>query len=604
MKRTSTVLLICLGGSMFLVAGGCEPTPIEPMRVSSVGSDLVRGSTGPEVEALNNYLKTYGYFPNDDLQNRYPAWRPIVSSGPSDLNVFDANVEAAVIAFQKNMGLRQTGVLDAGTRVVMAQLRCGVPDGIPRLDPSDKFAIQPYTALGDTTPVVWLFAETGVDGPGAIGLSAASVQSDIQYDLNQWHSYSAYSFQQVQLGSQVNSSNNIDIGFYPIGNSDGVGTWANTEGTVEDATTDGASLNINSDPGPLGGSCNYPTWTDAPGGPPAGSCQLDLPSILLHELGHALGMAHSSIPGSVMYGSINPGQTNRYLTGDDVVGIAAINPTWTNLGQPPGGPVQRVALNSHFNGPSIWALAGATAGGYGIWEQDGGWFQHPGGAVRIAVNTASNANQPWVINNQNQVFRWNWNIQNWDNIPACATDIGIGTDDSVWVIGCNSVGTGADYGIYKYNGDASCFPSNNCWTESDGGATKISVGQRSPTDATVVPWVINSVGQYFRRTSSDPTVSGAWETLPAEQGMPTNTSIAACAGYAYTTGWSNSYPYPPVLFSWDEQPTGGGHPPAAAERSWVMLPGQVPESWNPITIAPAGYFPIVATTQGDIYMMN
>ena len=89
--------------------------------------------------------------------------------------------------------------------------------------------------------------------------------------------------------------------------------------------------------------------------------------------------------------------------------------------------------------------------------------------MRIAVNTASNNNQPWVVNDQNAVFRWNWSINNWDHIPACATDIGVGTDDSVWVIGCTAIAGG--HQIFKYNGDAACA-ANNCWTMSDGGATQ------------------------------------------------------------------------------------------------------------------------------------
>jgi peptidoglycan hydrolase-like protein with peptidoglycan-binding domain len=569
--RTLAMLGLAPLGGIFLPTA-CGQAP-ESMSVGAVTHDLTLGSKGPEVQAVYDYLHTYGYFPNDQLQSQYPAWRPIVASEPTHQDVFDDSLQKAVAAFQRNVGLPATGTFDASTRDLASQPRCGVPDGIQRLDPTDKWASE-NTTQGWTQTVNWYVQNTDGDLP------IATVTADIQNMLNQWHQWSGYTF--------ANSSNNAEIiiNFATLASNTNASTAAHSclfLGHLCSDVTPGV-------PAPSYVTFNSSrTWFD-------NGSAMDLPTIAVHELGHALGLAHSSFPNAVMY-PINNGSVLRNLSVDDIEGIVATNPVYTNVGAPPGLPVYRAAENNHVNGPSFWALAGGSASGdHQIWELNGSWAQHPGGAVRIAVNPSSNDNRPWVVNSSGQVFRWNWSIQNWDNIPACATDIGIGSDDSVWVIGCDS--TAGGYHIYKYNGDASCAVSN-CWTQSDGGATTISVGAKSPTDATIVPWVINNASQIFRRTSSDPNVSGAWEGLP---GLPGNaTGIAGGAGYSYAI--DNQGSNAPTVFSWDEQAAlNMGNPPAPSERGWTAV-GLGAASPHPSSIAAGGLFPIMVAGQ-SIYTVN
>jgi hypothetical protein len=65
--------------------------------------------------------------------------------------------------------------------------------------------------------------------------------------------------------------------------------------------------------------------------------------------------------------------------------------------------------------------------------------------------------------------------------PGTATDIAVGANGSVWLIGTNVVGDG--YGIYHWNGSA--------WAAFSGGAVTVAVGPDGN------PWVINSVHQIF-----------------------------------------------------------------------------------------------------------
>ncbi len=62
-------------------------------------------------------------------------------------------------------------------------------------------------------------------------------------------------------------------------------------------------------------------WSDAPRVPADG---LDLETVLLHELGHAAGLAHSGQTSAVMRAGLKPGHVaRRALDPDDVAGICA-----------------------------------------------------------------------------------------------------------------------------------------------------------------------------------------------------------------------------------------------------------------------------------------
>ncbi|WDP90395.1 MAG: hypothetical protein HUN04_12095 [Desulfobacter sp.] len=142
---------------------------------------------------------------------------------------------------------------------------------------------------------------------------------------------------------------------------------------------------------------------------------------------------------------------------------------------------------------SVWVIGvDPMPGGFGIYKWDGRtWTKNPeGGATRIDVD---HRGMPWVVNNAGSIYRWNGRA--WDELPGKASDIGIGPDGSVWVIGVDSMPGG--FGIYRWNGGA--------WAKNPGGgAIRIDVDHQG------MPWVLNNAGSIYRWNGR------AWDELPGK----------------------------------------------------------------------------------------
>jgi hypothetical protein len=142
------------------------------------------------------------------------------------------------------------------------------------------------------------------------------------------------------------------------------------------------------------------------------------------------------------------------------------------------------------SGPQIWIIgcSRVNASGYGIYSlRGGGWQQVSGAARTIAVSPEG---IPWVINEQGAIFKWNFTSREFQSlsVPGCATSIGVGSDDSAWIIGCSRI-SDSGYGIYSLRGGG--------WQQVSGAARTIAVSPEG------IPWVINEQGAIFKWNGSN-----------------------------------------------------------------------------------------------------
>jgi len=83
---------------------------------------------------------------------------------------------------------------------------------------------------------------------------------------------------------------------------------------------------------------------------PISGSQYDLPSTVLHEMGHAAALGHSADSVAVMYRAIGRGQMKRTLQPDDIAGLKAQYPGGAPLPTPapPPTPVSLPPYNRNF----------------------------------------------------------------------------------------------------------------------------------------------------------------------------------------------------------------------------------------------------------------
>ncbi len=496
-------------------------------RLQQLDSDLSPGSHGEEVRALHHYLTQFGYFPNDSLMKKYARWRPIVATAPADPAVFDDATTEAVHQLQRNMGLSPTGVVDADTRAILKAPRCGVPDGIQPLDPSEKFALK---AAWGSRNLTWNRSGGFLGYPP--GLSSGVVATQID-----------------QAAWQYRTSTNIDL----------AGPLGNPHINIQFALIDG--------PGNILGSTFYPAdggdmtldwqenWSRA-SPPPQGT--VDLQTVVLHELGHALGLDHSSFCNATMFPALTHPNClikqafDRTLDIDDEIAISALYDT--------PQPLPGCAKDIGVAGLSVWVVGCIPSGnGFSIHKWNGNNWDFDTtssivGAVHITVNGPDL--RPWIVNSAGQIFRRTSNDPSsggWEQLPGCAKDIAGSNTGDVWAIGCIAFPGG--FSIHKWN----VLTNNWDFDTAGGGATRIDVGRMG------IPWLVNGGGQIFRKTSNMPNV-GTWQFIPGSAqdiGVRAQGSTESVGNYAVVAGTDGR------IYTWHEQAGTAGAPTVSGH--WVQI---------------------------------
>lgn len=515
-------------------------------RMALLDRDLVPSAHGTDVLALHDYLAHYGYLPNDELPKKYPEWKPSVAATPEDPMTFDDTTTEAVRALQRSLGLAETGVLDAATRVLVKQPRCSVPEGVHSgVDPAEKFALH-GDSWGYPNPLInW--QTTLPFGSIPAGLDFGAVHDAISAAVSAWADVTSLDF--VEAGTVT------------------------TMWILFDSISDPGSATFPSDGGDVTLALDQP-WSLAT---PTPSNKLDLQSIALHEIGHALGLEHSSTasPVPAMFPVLNMGNEVRSPSLEDETAISALYDTWTRT---PGAATD---IGTGADG-SVWVIGDrqlTTNGGYGIFKYNrwlDNWIQSDGAALRIAVDRTG---RPWVTAADGTIWRRNSDnpsVSGWTGLPGCATDIGIGlvtdpfthaSQDVVWSIGCTANGAGGNI-VQKWD------PGTSSWKPD-----AIGAGYRIAVDPDGRPWVIAMNGTIWHLPTSAPN-SGTWVQMfgyGTDIGIgpygTLTTGVSGTEPTAWLTGTDNVNGGHSV-YVWDQQGSLGVAGPhnAPARKGWIKVP--------------------------------
>ena len=280
---------------------------------------LSHGDKGDEVKRLQRYLKKFGYLQQPpEKDDGYGNLRKVSRAPRAAEGKFDDSTLVALRRFQKFTGLPVTGEVDDATLAQMTRPRCGFPD-VPAGgsisgggggssvsgDAATTTAPAEFTLQGSkwtTSNLRYRYQNFTAD------LTEAQVRAAITSALRLWSRASTLTFTE-------NATAEIVISFVAGAHGDG-NPFDGPSGVLAHAYYPPPGG------GALAGDAHFDeaeTWTVALPVPAGG---IDLVTVAAHEFGHALGLAHSSVPGSLMYPYY--GGPQRYLTADDTLGIQTL----------------------------------------------------------------------------------------------------------------------------------------------------------------------------------------------------------------------------------------------------------------------------------------
>ncbi|HMJ14316.1 MAG TPA: matrixin family metalloprotease, partial [Polyangiaceae bacterium] len=384
----------------------------------------------------------------------------MLDHAPETRGVFDDVTRDAVLHLQAQLGVPGTGIVDSATREVLKQPRCGHPDGLAGA-PDEKFYPDEFW---QTSKLTWRLLN-------ADEVPLAQARAAISAAFATWAATTSLSFE------ETGDDPDIQLQF---------------------ETLDGVGLQAASAFGPTSGGDVFFDSSDAwSAASPTPLGAADVETIALHEIGHTLGLRHSSIAGATMRPSYSAGTQDRSLDADDRLALSTLYDTWEQL---PGchsdigidpGPVA-----------SVWtAGCDTTTNGYSVRKWNGSsWDVATGnqGAVRISVQDPG---IPWIVDALGNIYRrttTSASSGDWQRVPGCARDIGAGGDfmgGSVWIIGCDARPGG--FAVHAWNGFGFAPTLDN------------QGGQKVAVDGFGAPYIVTSSGALYRRNSNS-SLYGAW----------------------------------------------------------------------------------------------
>jgi hypothetical protein len=243
-----------------------------------------------DLRAVQAFLTRFGYLRERD----YAA------------GALDERTRSALATYQERHAVPVSGEFDESTAEAMTTARCGLAD----LDSGVAFSAR---CNWSTRELTYAF-DTGtadVDGDAEFGVIRAALLS--------WTAATQVVF--TEVGTDQNPD--IQIGWRPAEDPD----LSMVGGVLAHADfPPGCGVISDSGPRPVHFDDSEHVWSIG-----AVSEAYDIETVALHELGHVLGLQHSTTNGAVMFPSVSSNFTLRVLQPDDLAGAAALYPQPANV---------------------------------------------------------------------------------------------------------------------------------------------------------------------------------------------------------------------------------------------------------------------------------
>jgi Matrixin./Putative peptidoglycan binding domain./Ricin-type beta-trefoil lectin domain. len=242
-------------------------------------------------ETVRDFLQRFGYLGR-------------ATGAKAAAAVLDDAISTALAKYQQRHRLNPSGIFDESTKQMMMMPRCGLPD--PQEDSAIAFSVACVWAKRDSLTYAFE-CDTG-------DLPKDAERAAVRRALATWSAIVQISFREVSAGD----SPDIMIAWGQANEAD-----RDMIGSIL-ARADyppGLGYMDNSLPRALHFDDQVHTWCIG-----AEVGHFDVETVALHEIGHLLGLQHSSATGAVMFPVLAPHSTNRFLAVPDIEGMRRLYP--------------------------------------------------------------------------------------------------------------------------------------------------------------------------------------------------------------------------------------------------------------------------------------